>query len=260
MNQTKWIKEIIGGAVEEHGFEYEGCSRNGYIQDYDYMRKKEDIRQNILIGVKPDQMEMEFMTSAYGQENVYASGLIESNFEIDDENRWITWRDEEEFKQVLYHFREIILKKGFDILEEISKPTTEVRPRKETYWKLYQEHKALDEEYRKAYGLENIESTVTLMERIVAIIVDNQDKAFEEVEPLLIGLAAVYGEELIKKCGGKWSWNRGYNTCVVKGIPSWDGKKVVNPLASTINHWKYKRNEPDVFIREFKESPFDIVT
>ena len=158
MNRAKWIKEIIGGAVEEHGFEYKGYSRDEYTYFYSYRRMKKDAQQDvwqtITIGVSLNEMELVFGTDAFGQDSIEAgAGLIESDFEIDSDNRWITWKDAEEFKKVLYHFREIILKKGLNILEEISIPTSEIRSTKETDWKLYQEHEALNEEYRKRYGL-----------------------------------------------------------------------------------------------------------
>ena len=257
MNRAKWIKEIIGGAVEEHGFEYRGCSRDEYTYIYSYARKKEDVRQIIRIDVSLHEMELCFMTNAYGQDEVEGAGLIESDFKIESDRR-IWWDGPEEFKKVLYHFREVIIKKGLDILEEISVPTTEIRPKKETQWKLYQEHEALNEEYRKRYGLEGMESTVELMKKISGIIAASRDREFAEAEELLIGMAAVYGDQLVKKMGGEWVWTNN-NSCLICDMDGMAGTE--NPLADTIHYWKHKNlDNPDIFIREFKKSPFDIVT
>lgn len=241
--EEKWIKEIIGGAVEGHGFKYMGCTRNEYIDDYCYKRIKEGmgISWEIIIGIKLDEMELMFMTSVSG-ENIHASGLIESDFKIDDQNRWITWKGEEEFKQVLYHFREIILKKGFDMLEEITRKTPEDMLMDELDLKLYQEHKALNKEYRKRYGLENIKSTEELMKRISTIIVESGDKAFTEAQEILMGMAAVYGEELVKKCWGIWFWHRRSNSCLIRGVRY----RIENPLATVVNYWKRREDNPEV--------------
>ncbi len=260
MNRSKWIKEIIGGAIKEHGFEYEGGGKDEYIFIYSFQRRKGDLRQYISIAVKDNKADLTFSTNAYGQKEVHGSGLMESNFEMESDNRYIAWKDAEEFKQVLYHFREIILKKGMDVLEEISRPTTEVRPKKETHWKLYQEHEALNEEYRKKYGLENIESTKELMQKISDIIVGSRDKEFTEVEEMLIGLAAVFGDQLVIKCGGEWFWNPEVNTCTIKSM---NGIRILlteNPLARIINYWKCKSVDPNILINSFKKTAYDIIT
>ena len=127
------IKKIIGEAIHEYGFEYR-YSRDGYAHIYTFLRKKEDLEQRIWIDIEDtvtmgNVISMSFMTNAYGQKEVHASNLIESDFKGDDER--LVFEDDEKLKQILYHLKEIILQKGFDILEEISKPTTEARPTKQ---------------------------------------------------------------------------------------------------------------------------------
>ncbi len=41
MNKAKWIKKIIGETVEEKGFSYTGCSKDGCNVGYDFKRKIE---------------------------------------------------------------------------------------------------------------------------------------------------------------------------------------------------------------------------
>lgn len=259
MSRAQMIKKIIGEAIQEYGFEYTH-SKDGYAHIYTFLRKKEDLEQRIWIDIEDtvtmgNVISMSFMTNAYGQKEVHASNLIESDFKGDDEG--LVFKDDEELKQILYHFKEIILQKGFDILEEISKPTTEARPKRETHWKLYQEHEALNEEYRKGYGLEETESTVKLIRKISDIILENKDKEFAEVEEMLIGLAAVYSDQLIRKCGGEWKWNDNFGTGVIKYI---NGRDTVNPLATVIDYWKRRKDDYDYwFINDFKKTASDVI-
>ncbi|MBD5471975.1 MAG: hypothetical protein HDR20_03445 [Lachnospiraceae bacterium] len=112
------------------------------------------------------------------------------------------------------------------VLEEKSKPATEVRPKKETYWKLYTEHDELNREYRKKYNLEDTESSLKCMKGISDIILETTDQEFAEVEEMLIGLAAVYGDQLIKKMGGKWIWFEVHNS---SGVGKMRNGEYVNP-------------------------------
>ena len=197
MNRAQQIKKIIGEAIKDRSFEYTGYTRDEFVHDYSFKRVDGELIQYISIAVIDDEVRLEFSTNAYGQEEVYASDLIESDFDGDDEG--LAFENDEEFKAILHHFKEIILQKGFEILDSISKPTTDVRPTREAHWKVFQEHEALNKEYREKYGITETD-TVTVLTKISGIIHDNLDKPFKEVEELLIGLAAVYGCQLIDRC------------------------------------------------------------
>lgn len=156
----------------------------------------------------------------------------------------------------MYHFRDIILRKGLELFEELSIPVTEILPRKETYWKLYQEHDELNEKYRKMYGLEDTEYSTRLIRRISEIILETIEEDFSKVEEMLIGLAAVFADQVIRKCGGEWTWVEDCNTCVIIKVR---GYVCINPLSDTISYWRWKKENLDHFLNAFRDNPYDTV-
>ena len=256
MNKGKLIKGIIGNAAEEYGFTYTGSSRDGSVTGYHFERKENEVCQTISIVVIGQGIRLMFLTDVFGLRRVEATELIESDFIKGRLKGFLKFSDEEELEKILYHFVQIIEQKGMEIFKEISKPLTEAYPRKEAYWKLYQEHEALNDKYRKLYGLENTEFTTKLMRQISTIILEQKDEKFCDVEEMLIGLAAVYGDQIVRKCGGQWKWNKEFNSCVIYGV---HGKACVNPLSSTIFYWNGKQENINQLIVDFKKSPFDTV-
>ena len=83
--------------------------------------------------------------------------------------------------------------------------------------KLYEEHEELNRKYRKLYGMEDTEFTAKLIWRMSQVILEMQDEEFADVEETLIGLAAVYGDQLVRKCGGEWELSE-VGTCMITGI------------------------------------------
>ena len=256
INKEKWIKKIIGEVVETHGFEYTGHSKDGYVHGYSFECIKGDLRQDVYLTVIENTVRMQLNTNAYGQIWVNVCNLMESNLKPDVMG-FLEFQDEDEFKEILYSFGEILIQKGFDVLEEKSKPTTEIRPKKETYWKLYVEHDELNREYRQRYGLEDTESSLKCMQKISDIILGTTDREFAEVEEMLIGLAAVYGDQLIQKMGGEWGWSKVHNS---SGIEEMKNGSYANPLADIIFYWRRGKEHLDTLIQAFKKGPFDVVT
>lgn len=258
MNRVKWIKDIIGKPIEEYGFKYIGCMRDGYTIGYDFERIQGDITQTIDIIIIEQDIRMMFYTNVYGLRDACATDLIESDFSRSDTMGmdFLFFKDEDEFKQILCHFREIIITKGLDLFKELSIPLTEIRPKKETYWKLYQEHDALNKKYREMYGLTDTEYTQKLIRRISAIILDTIDKDFSEVEEMLMGLAAVYADQVIRKGGGEWSWNEKSNSCLITKVREFSS---VNPLNDTITYWRWRKENLNHFLNSFRDNPYETV-
>ena len=254
INKEKWIKKIIGEIVEKRGFKYTGHSKDGYVHGYSFECTKDDLRQDIYITVISNTVRMQLNTNAYGQIWVNVCKLMESNLEP-DVSGFIEFQDEDKFKEILYSFGEILIQKGFDVLEEKSKPTTEIRPKKETYWKLYVEHDELNREYRQRYGLEDTGSSLKCMQKISDIILGTTDQEFAEVEEMLIGLAAVYGDQIIQKMGGEWVWSKVHNSSGIKKNRGYE-----NPLVDMIFYWRRGKEDIDDLIQAFKKGPFDVVT
>ena len=171
-------------------------------------------------------------------------------------DEFLHFENEEELKQILQHFRRIIVEKGEEVFREISKHSTEARPKKKTHKKLYEEHEELNRKYRKLYGMEDTEFTAKLIRRMSQVILEMQDEEFADVEETLIGLEAVYGDQLVRKCGGEWELTEN-NTCMIEGLQ--EGSLGMNPLNTIICYWRNKRDDYGVLLSWFKRYPGDTV-
>ena len=255
MNKEKYIKDIIGEAIREYGFERYTHFTETDWERYEFERVDGELKQNILITIMDSDLRLDFRTNAYGQFAVDATDLFPPNL-AGNRPSFLMFKNEEEFKKIIYLSRDIILQKGFTILEKISKPRTEARPRKETYWKIYTENKELEEKYRKMYGLEDTEFTRKMMQKISDIILSTKDKEFAEVEDMLVGLAAVYGNQIIRKCGGEWRWRDNTKSCIIDNIFNRDR---VNPLSQIIFYWDGKKEDINYLLNAFRKLPYDTV-
>lgn len=251
MNREKWIKKIIGEVAKERGFTYAGHYRDGYVHGYSFEYTKDDIRQDIDITIIGNEIRMQLNTTAYGQMWVNVCDLMESDLKPDITG-FLEFKDEEEYKEILHAFSKILIQEGFRVLDEKSKHTTEARPKKETYWKLYTEHDELNREYRKKYHLEDTESSLKCIQKISDIILGTKDRKFAEVEEMLIGLAAVYGDQLIQEWGGEWVWSEMNNSCCAGGMRN---GAYTNPLVDMIFYWTRGEEDLDILAQ-----PFDAVT
>ena len=267
MNKAKWIKKIIGEAVEEKGFSYTGCSKDGCNVGYDFKRKIEgededdEITQTIDIFVSPHfisgcDIRLTFCTTAYGFPYREVTNLIPSGLKKGYVDEFLHFENEEELKQILQHFRRIIVEKGEEVFREISKHSTEARPKKKTERKQYEEHEELNRKYRVLYNIEDTEFTAKLIRRMSQVILEMQDEEFADVEETLIGLAAVYGDQLVRKCGGEWELTEN-NTCMIEGLQG--GSLGMNPLNTIICYWRNKRDDYGVLLSWFKRYPGDTV-
>lgn len=257
MNRSQQIQKIIGGAVKERGFEYIGYTRMEYIHDYTFKRKVKENEQHISVDISGNEVSLIFMTDANHFKQQNATYLIESDFQR--QNDALIFESDEELKSILHHFKEIILQKSEEVFKKLCKPPRKnpnaAVPRKETYAKLYNEHEALNIEYREKYGLTETASTTKLIKQINDIILSTTDKKFFEVEEMLVGLAAVYSDQLIRKCGGEWELCEN-GACLIVKVR---GKSSENPLATVINQWKAKIEALDLFIQNFRNNRLETV-
>lgn len=263
MNEMKWIKEMIGKEAEKAGFTDGGSHRDGYVRGYVFYCAHEEERYEDYIGftVIDNSIRMDFKRSGMGRGYIDdVTCLLESKFTSDIQG-FIAFDSEEEYKEILEYFARIIREKSKEVFDSMEVHKEEDGyPGREMHWKLYQEHEELNQKYRKLYGLEDTEFTAKLIRRIMKLIMENQDKKFEEVKELLIGLAAVYGNQLVLKGNGKWEWQEGLlSHCWVKGIEGGDDAIPLNDLAFC---WKYKRDEAAnvrELLHKFPKGPYGVV-
>lgn len=244
MNNHKHMKKIIGEALKEYGFMYQSMGAHGCK----FVKEGEERKQEIYIDTirkHKNMVRMIFHTNAYGQKEVYVHRLVPSGYKGMNGIGFWEWTKEEEFIRIMELFREIILERGLETLEKISMPTTEERPKPETEKRLYERRESLNKEYRKRLGLKEDSRKEQALLMIYKEIIKTRKEEFSKIEEDLIGLAAVYGEELIRQCNGEWEWTG--NACIIKGIGR-EGKGVKNPLGLII------------WCRNRKAEPFQAIT
>ena len=215
MKKTKIVQEIIGEAIKPHGFEFLAFDAGGWV----YEKKTGDLRQRIVITLmSEDETRLTFSTNAYMQRPISAGDLVQEGEERGDELFGnYTFYSEEEFVKRIEYFKYIILKYGFDALERISVPTTEIRPTKETNLYLYENHKELNKRYRKKFGIDENTTTEEIFQIVYDYILETQGEEFEVVKETLIGLTAVVGTVMVEASKGGWEWEPEWNICWVIG-------------------------------------------
>ena len=285
MNTMKWIKQIIGKEAEKAGFMDGGSHRDGYVRVYFFYRthEEEEYEDEIGFTVINNTIRMDFHRSGMGRGYIDdVTCLLESKFTSDIQG-FIAFDSEEEYKEILEYFARIIREKSKEVFDSMEVFKEEDgHPGRGMHWKLYQEHEELNRKYRKLYGMEDTEFTANAWVMTISIMVgiwlvpvigkklqngmismENRDKKFEEVKELLIGLAAVYGNQLVLKGNGRWEWQEGKgglpSHCWVKGI---EGGSDAIPLSDLAFYWRGKRDEAETvreLLHKFPKGPHGVV-
>lgn len=211
MKKKKIIQEIMGSELEPLGFAYE--NDNG--QFYTYIRWKEEVKQAITIcneRFTRNYLKMYFSTSAYGQKmkelEDFVPGIMQESWK---------YENEEEFREIVEQFRDWTLSYGLEVLEKMSVPTTEKRPKPETNRYLYEHHERLNEEYLRSKDLVGKDS-IDVVFAIQDTIKELRTQSFNEAESTLIMLAAAFAHNMCLHGVGEWTWDEEYQVCEVLNV------------------------------------------
>lgn len=219
------MRKIIGETVLVHGFMEKSEDRLGIC----YSRNKGKVNQCIYIdNILGNYLRVIFHTNAYMQPDLAGYDVLckkgedkntdFTNF-LDMKVRLWKWEDKSQFISILNIFKEIITKYGLDILEEISVDFTDIHPTEESHKKLYEQHVELNQFYRKELKIETEKDSVKVLEAIHRKLKEIEKESFKDTEDTLIGLAAVYGEEIVLKSGGEWQLRKDIgNSCFISNI------------------------------------------
>lgn len=264
MNRAKIVKKIIGNSVERYEFYYEGASRDGNGTDYTFAKRKEseyEIDQSIWISVFNNYNgSWDIRLTFIGREHIEGCSLIESKFQKGTFHDSLRFQSEEELEQILYLFRKIIEEKGekiFSVSKRSPEEILEIQKKQYMHQRLYQERETLNATYRKLYGLENTEFTAKLIRTMCCLIRKRQGESFEDVEEFLLGMAAVYGDQLIRRRGGEWVWEDDTKTSIVKGEGEYPYKII--PLWKIKFCWERKEDTYLLLLNDFKKYPTETV-
>lgn len=180
MKMKKIIHEELGQELENIGFHYVSGER----LFWPYEREKDGIKQEIMVvrdRYEKGYIKVIFHTNAYMQRPREFCDFVPE----EGAKHWDFWGfdNEEELREVLKEFKRLIFTYGLDFLETISKPATE---------------EVIGIIYKK-------------MEEILV-------KPYTEVEDLLMGLAALYGDAIYWENRENWIWSEEEHNCQIEHV------------------------------------------
>lgn len=214
MSRVKVVKEIIGEPLKKEGFEYAGY---GKLRDraWQFKREQEGLTQWIFI-CKGRYKELSALTGVIreGENSIERFYGIENfNESVRESDRTSSYFDDETFKRALGRLLDQIYEYFLPGIEEISKDKYrnkwELTP--EVYTRFHDEKKELEKALSMRYETANMTEDKLLL-LMIKVIVDCKEKKLEEVEDILMGLAALFGDYIVKnleECW--WDWDRKAN-------------------------------------------------
>lgn len=114
---------------------------------------------------------------------------------------WITYLDEESYKERVRLLADLTVEYGLDLLERMSHEE-EIIPTKAMAEKLFDEHKQLADAFAEEYHIKTIpeqpEDIDEWLGTIKKTLMDSADLPYEEVKELLVKVAAFMGKNHVK--------------------------------------------------------------
>lgn len=170
--------------------------------------------------------------------------------EWDQETYFWRYYNEDDFVKILKEFTQIIIKYGLKFLDSNSEDTDSCEINKDTYWKLYTEHKSLSENFIKNNNIEG--NTYQGLESIKQCVKEIQDKNFNSITELLIEMATYYGEEINKEFNGEWKWDEKDNICYLE-LSFSKYKREWLPLHDIVAYWFNFNNDEGIILELYDE-------
>lgn len=234
MNRKNIIQEIMGNELEHIGFIYQ----EGDNRSWTYKRNNDGVIQYITVFIQrytKNFLTMQFSTNAYGQKSLELEDIIPGVLQ----ESW-KYENEEEFREIIGMFKEWTFIYGLDVLEKISVPVTDERPKFQTNRYLYENHYELNEKYRRLWkyeGMNIVETAFSLQDKMSEL----KKKPFNEIEEMLVGFSAVFGHSINFYEKGIWTWDEEYQICQIINA----GESGINliPLNITIGIYKNKKGK-----------------
>ena len=236
----KIIVKTIGPEVEKNGFVYGLDKRYGDKLSWGFTREVGNIKQMIIIQKSYFMKEvgLSFDTTAWKRHN-----LPQASFQdfYNDRKEMYLYETEEDVEKIMMEFVELISKHGYKILEELS-IEEQIIPTIEMADKLIKFYKALGEKFISDNKLSVIECSKEDMsdwfEIIEKKIIDTKAEPYENVQEMLVEIAAFIGEQLRKVVGGEWKQSRIEPRQVLIGGMNSYMMRVCGVLINVVEAWK----------------------
>ena len=202
MQKGKIIKEIIGKVLEPEGFVFDKEIKNwGFIKEFKNS-KGEIARQTVTFWTSRFEKKIYMDINCFSG-GIYTYGL--NQFAPGYTNDGLIFSTDEEFKQVIETYANILKQYGLEFLKEIAEPKRSDYFRQEDDYKLFEEHESLTQKFITDQQINmdciTIEDAVKLMKDMVS---EKQAELFEDCRELFLEMAAFYGGVVRKTYSCKW--------------------------------------------------------
>lgn len=241
MNQELLIKDIIGAVLEPEGFSYMG--RVEGISEF--LRKVKNSKEETIEQIISLQ-ENRYCKKIFLNLESTAAGH-DWNYRINDfvpdcTTDGLYFETEEEYKEAIEKFGEILSQYGIPFLEEIKEPIVKYYLMDKDYKKLFYEHEQLVESFLKREKVKieelNVAGAAELIEKKIK---DIREKPFEEVRNFLLELSALFGVVVKRYCPCQWILNEG-GGCSLEFLKP--GEKGNAMFVIKILFWKWDELRP----------------
>jgi len=188
---------------------------------------------------------MRFETTAWPRNTgACASSVIpKGEYHTNGLNFW-PYQNESELERALTEFAEIIEKYGLDELTKLSAEDDKIIPTVEMGEKLFANYKLLNEQFITQNQIDIADTSKNGMSKwfdiIEAKMTETKNLPYEQVQDMLVEIAAFLGVQLEKGVEGEWIKNEDPRGVWVK-IAKANILRVYWPLTSAIDAWKYQR-------------------
>lgn len=192
MLTTKLLKNTFGAKIKPYGFQYKGFKHRRWTFQFEINNK---IRE-IVVQKDPGsfQLELNFPCGNHKIGELFGDLKYHSTLHKNDE----------ELENLLNTLGDHFVKRLIPRLPELCIPECAYQDTKEMHLKLYQEKDKLINQFLLRHQINSFYETDTIMQKLLQGAEWIKDKPFEEVENILVEMAAVYGTVIIQNIGGEW--------------------------------------------------------
>lgn len=206
--KTEAVREILCPQLSpEKGYRYIG---------YKTMWKFEFGDKFISISdIDDEAVKLEF--EIWGRWRTDGSRFVDKNKVKVDSRGYCLYKNEEEFRNVIFEIAETIQKRGKEAFDRINmnhvSDSTAMRMQRELYNRNYE----WTEKGKELLGIKEWEGLHNIKQVCERLAYINENLSFKEAEQELLALSAVYGELFRQVSHGDWRYNRRSETCIIEG-------------------------------------------
>ena len=245
MKMKKRVFAIIGEPIKKYGFAF--LDERAYTgpATWTFAREVDSIRQMITIMKDrfSEALHMRFQTTAWDSGlGTPASQLVsKDNYNLDVFGGWV-YSNEEDFERILKEFIEIIEKYGLNELERLS-IEEEVIPTVKMGEKLFSSYDTLNVQFVQQNNVDisdrSKESISKWFDIIDKKMAKTYDLPYNQVQGMLVEIAAFLGVQITKELGGEWIKNKDARGIRIEKLNAY---LIVTywPLNYVIKAWKYQ--------------------